>query len=148
MPNNQITTASTPSEVLNKSLEAPAIDPIMLMIANDHIAGLSIDEISDKYKVTQDRVVAVLDRKEVSKYIDKQFAQQGFVHRMKRMQLINRVIEEKIMEAEDSEVWTKKDLLDWLKLAKEEETSLMPKKDGPAVAVQVNNFDKLMDELT
>jgi hypothetical protein len=44
-------------------------------------------------------------------------------------------------------IYSKKDLLDWMKHLQEVETSLKPKTQGPQVAVQINNYDKLMKDL-
>ena len=44
-------------------------------------------------------------------------------------------------------IYSKKDLLDWMKHLQEVETGLKPKNNGPAVAIQVNNYDKLMKDL-
>ena len=44
-------------------------------------------------------------------------------------------------------IYSKKDLLDWMKHLQEVEKDLKPKTQGPAVAVQINNYDKLMRDL-
>ena len=63
------------------------------------------------------------------------------------MNLINQVIEQKMADALETGVFSKKDLLDWLKLLNDMENTAIPKKTGPAVAIQVNNYDKLMKDL-
>ena len=106
---------TTTVEALNKTLETPPLDPVVLAIANDYLAGHDISKLSEEYGITEDRVTSVIEKKEVKSYIDSVFATQGYLNRIKRVALINRVID--------------------------------PKNTGPAVAIQVNNYDKLMKDL-
>lgn len=137
----------TTVDALNRTLEAPALDPVVLALANDYLSGKSITDIAHEYGVTEDRVTALLDKREVKSYVDGVFATQGYLNRVKRMQLINSVIDSKLQEALETGIYSKKDLLDWMKHLQEVESSLKPKQSGPAVAVQINNYDKLMKDL-
>ena len=134
-------------DALNKSLETPKLDPVLLAIANDYLAGEGVDKISKEYGVTQDRVAAVLDKDDVRKYIDNVYVTQGYLNRVRRMALVNQVIEQKVQDALESGVWSKRDLLDWMKHLNELEETAKPKKASPQVAVQINNYDKLMKDL-
>ena len=142
------TKVTTTVDALNKTLEAPALDPVVLALANDYLSGQSVEEIATNYGISEDRVTAVIEKKEVKNYIDSVFATQGYLNRIKRINLINQVIDQKIQEAVETGIYSKKDLLDWMKHLQEVETSLKPKQSqGPAVAVQINNYDKLMKDL-
>ena len=134
-------------DALNKSLETPKLDPVLLAIANDYLAGEGVDKISKEYGVSQDRVAAVLDKDDVRKYIDNVYVTQGYLNRVRRMKLVNQVIEQKVQDALESGVWSKRDLLDWMKHLNELEETAKPKKASPQVAVQINNYDKLMKDL-
>jgi len=144
---NNTTAVTTTVDALNRSLEAPPLDPVMLALANDYLSGKGIGEISEEYGISEDRVTAVIEKKEVKNYIDSVFATQGYLNRIKRINLINSVIDQKIQEAVETGIYSKKDLLDWMKHLQEVETSLKPKQTGPQVAVQINNYDKLMKDL-
>ena len=142
------TKVTTTVDALNKTLEAPALDPVVLALANDYLSGKGVEEIADEYGISEDRVTAVIEMKEVKNYIDSVFATQGYLNRIKRINLINQVIDQKIQEAVETGIYSKKDLLDWMKHLQEVETSLKPKQaQGPQVAVQINNYDKLMKDL-
>ena len=134
-------------DALNKSLETPKLDPVLLSIANDYLDGQDIDQISKEYGVTQDRVAAALDQTDVRKYIDNVYVTQGYLNRVRRMKLVNQVIEQKVQDALESGVWSKRDLLDWMKHLNELEETAKPKKATPQVAVQINNYDRLMKDL-
>jgi len=142
--NNVVTTSV---DALNRSLEAPPLDPVVLALANDYLSGKGVVEIADEYGITEDRVTAVIEKKEVKNYIDSVFATQGYLNRIKRINLINQVIDQKIQEAVETGNYSKKDLLDWMKHLQEVEKDLKPKTQGPQVAVQINNYDKLMRDL-
>ena len=137
----------TTVDALNRTLESPPLDPVMLAIANDYLSGKSIETISDEYDLASDRITSVLEQREVKAYVDSVFATQGYLNRVKRINLINRVIDQKLEEAVETGIYSKKDLLDWMKHLQEIEESTKPKRTGPAVAVQINNYDKLMKDL-
>jgi len=142
-----IISPSTTVEALNRTLEAPPLDPVLLSIANDYLAGKSIDTISDEYGISSDRVTTVIEKREVKQYIDNVYATQGYLNRGKRIALINAVIDQKLQEALETGIYSKKDLLDWMKHLADIEATLKPVAKGPAVAVQINNYDRLMKDL-
>lgn len=137
----------TTANALTKSLEAPALDPVILAIANDNLSGDSIIDIAEKHNISSDLVVQVLEKKEVKSYVDNVLLNHGYLHRAKRLKLIQNVIQQKVEEALESGIYSKKDLLDWLKHLHEIEQGIKPKPTGPAVAIQVNNYDNLMRDL-
>ena len=47
---------TTTVDALNKTLEAPALDPVVLALANDYLSGKSVDEIAVDYGISEDRV--------------------------------------------------------------------------------------------
>lgn len=134
-------------DALNRTLEVPALDPVILAIANDYLSGKNVDDIADEYSISRDRVTAVLDKKEVKTYVDGVYATQGYLNRVKRLAIINKVIDEKLQEALETGVYSKKDLLDWMKHLNELEAAVKPKDKTPAVAVQVNNYEQFMKDL-
>jgi hypothetical protein len=94
-----------------------------------------------------DQVTSIIENKEVKSYVDNVYLSQGYLNRQKRLTVINKVIDEKLQEAFESGVYSKKDLLDWMKLLNDMETSARPKRDT-GVAVKINNnYDSLMKDL-
>lgn len=142
-----ITSPSTTVEALNRTLDAPPLDPVILAIANDYLSGKSIDTIADEYGISTDRVTSVVEKREVKAYVDNVMATQGYLNRVRRIALINNVIDQKVQEAVETGIYSKKDLLDWMKHLAEVEATLKPVAKGPAVAIQVNNYDRLMKDL-
>jgi len=142
-----ITSPSTTVEALNRTLDAPPLDPVILAIANDYLSGKSIDTIADEYGISTDRVTSVVEKREVKAYVDNVMATQGYLNRVRRIALINSVIDQKVQEAVETGIYSKKDLLDWMKHLADVEATLKPVTKGPAVAIQVNNYDRLMKDL-
>lgn len=139
---------TTAREVLNQSLEAPEVDPVLLGIANEHILGNSIATIAAKFNITEDRVAQTLEKKEVKQYVDQVYLSQGYLNRFKRLNLINQVIQQKVEEAVLGGELSKRDLLEWLKLLQDMDKTTRPTPaKAPTVAVQVNNYDALMKDL-
>lgn len=139
----------TYSDNVNASLEAPEVDPKHLILANELLSGKSIPQIAEEYGLTNDQVTAVVDRGEVKRYIDSVYMSQGYLHRSRRLQIINEVIDEKMAEARETGVFSKRDLLEWLKLLNDMERDSRPKTPTTAVQVnnQTNNYSTLMQDL-
>jgi hypothetical protein len=138
----------TYSSNLNTELETPALDPQYLLVANEYLAGKSIDTISETYGISADRVTAICERSDTKRYIDSVIMSQGYLHRARRLRLINKVIDEKLAEAEETGVYSKKDLLEWIKLLNDIDKQQSPK--TPTTAIQVNqnnNYSTLMQDL-
>jgi hypothetical protein len=140
---------TTYSDNLNASLEAPEIDPQYLVVANEMLCGKSIPEISKQIGLSNDQVTAIAERADVRRYVDAVYMSQGYLNRVRRMQVINRVIDEKLLEAAETGVYSKRDLLEWLKLLNDMDRDARPK--APTTAVQVNNhtnnYTNLMQDL-
>ena len=143
----EIISPTTTVEAIEKALDTPAIDPVVLSVANEYLSGKTITDIAESFSLSEDRVASIIDKKEVKTYIDNVFVTQGYLNRVKRLQLINAVIEQKMTDALETGVFSKKDLLDWMKHLHDVESSVQ-KKEKPSVAVQVNNnYDSLMKGL-
>ena len=139
----------TYSDNLNASMEAPEVDPKFLVLANELLSGKSIPQIAEEYSLTNDQVTSVVERTEVKRYIDSVYMSQGYLHRSRRLKIINEVIDEKLAEARETGVFSKRDLLEWLKLLNDMERDSRPKQPTTAVQVnnQTNNYSTLMQDL-
>lgn len=148
MANIEIYEPETVANALTKSLEAPQLDPIMLAIANEVLSGREIPDIADEYNVSSDLVTNILEKKAIKNYMDNVVMNQGFANRAKRIGLINTVINKMLKTALETDVYSKKDLLDWIKLLNQMDETIHGKNNKPSVAVQVNNnYQSLMEDL-
>lgn len=142
-------TPVTYSDNLNAALEGPELDPQHLVIANEMLSGKSITQISELTGLSCDQVTAVAERSEIKRYVDAVYMSQGYLNRVRRMNVINQVIDEKLREAAETGVFSKRDLLDWLKLLNDMDRDARPKAPTTAVQVnnQTNNYSSLMQDL-
>ena len=62
MTNNN-TAITTSVDALNKTLEAPALDPVVLALANDYLSGKGVTELADEYGISEDRVTSVIEKR-------------------------------------------------------------------------------------
>lgn len=139
---------TTYAENINASLEAPELDPQHLLIANELLTGKSVPQIAEDFGISPDRVTAICDRADTKRYVDSVIMSQGYMHRSRRLQIINRVIDEKLAEAAETGMYSKRDLLDWIKLLNEMDRDNKPK--TPTTAVQINqnnNYTTLLQDL-
>jgi len=114
------------------------ITPESLEVANTYLATGSVEKTAKLLGVTEFEVSSFLNRREVKKYVDQVFLDQGYRNRHKLFDLLDTIIDSKITEAEESEIYTTKDILDVLtlmhkmrvdeiKLMKDDEAKNQPK---------------------
>lgn len=131
--------------------EITKITPENFEVANSYLKYQSADEVAQIYNITPDAVLSILEKSEVKRYIDNVYLEQGYRNRNKLGALLDRIIEQKVTEAEDTGIYTKKDLLDILELQHKMRMDEIKasQKEMPGVAVQINNtgYSQLMEKL-
>ena len=126
-------------------------------IANAFLQYGSVENTAEQLDLPRHEVVKVLQTQEVKRYLDGVYLDQGYRNRDKIGALLDKMIESKIEEAEESGIYTSKDLLELLQTAHKmrmEEIKIAKEAGNvPGVAVQVNNtfgdsnYGRLMDKL-
>ena len=129
-----------------------------LHIADVYLAHYDLVETAKHLDMDVADVEKVLGQKPVIRYIDRIFNEAGYRNKNKLFELLDTIIASKLEEAEESEVYTNKDLLEviaTLHKMKMEEVKMQIKLaevehgKGPStqVNIQHNNYSNLMDEL-
>jgi len=122
------------------------IAPESLEVANTYLTTGSIMKTASMLGITPQEVSSFLDKREVKEYVDNVFLDQGYRNRGKLFALMEEIIESKLEEARESEVYTSKDLLDVLaqyhKMRQDEIKNAKPSQPLHQVNVQnnVNEF--------
>ena len=93
------------------------MSPEGLEIANSYLEHGSIPAAANALAVTEDTVSEALNKREIKQYIDTVYLDTGYRNRFKIGNLLDKVIKQKLEEAEESEVFTNKDVVDLLQLA-------------------------------
>ena len=93
------------------------ISPEGLEIANAYLQYGSIPSVSTQLGVAENIISEMLNRREVKQYIDTVYLDTGYRNRFKLADTLDTLIEKKMEEAEESEIYTSKDLADLLQMA-------------------------------
>ena len=97
--------------------ELITISPEGMEVANSYLQFGNIRAVSDELRVSEDKIVALLHKREVKKYIDTVYLDMGYRNRNNIASVLDEMIESKLEEAKESGVYSSKDLADLLTLA-------------------------------
>ena len=93
------------------------ISPEGLEIANAYLQLGSVQLVSSHLNIDEAEVSEFLGKREVKAYVDQVFLDTGYRNRFKLGQALDTLIEKKLEEAEESEIYSNKDLADLLQMA-------------------------------
>ena len=93
------------------------ISPEGLEIANAYLQYGSIPSVSTQLGVEENIISEMLNRREVKQYIDTVYLDTGYRNRFKLADTLDTLIEKKMEDAAESEIYTSKDLADLLQMA-------------------------------
>ena len=97
--------------------EVTAISPEGMEVANSYLTLGNIKGVCEYLCVPESKVVDILNRMEVKKYIDTVYLDTGYRNKNNIGSLLDEMIESKLEEAQDSGVYSSKDLADLLQMA-------------------------------
>lgn len=118
----------------------------LIPLVKEYLEGVSISDLAVRYNIAEDSISEFLNRKEVRTYISTQLNNLGWASTYKRLQLINRIIDEQLNIAEDNKIpLTAKDLVDVLKLMKEEVKEITT--DQPEQDTSKAQYIQIINEL-
>ena len=141
------------------------MSPEGLEIANSYLEHGSIPAVCATLGVTENEVAEALNKREIKQYIDTVFLDTGYRNRFKLSETLDLLIEKKLEEAEETQIYTNKDMADLLSMAHKmriEELKAqteMEKAKAQTVKTQVNiqdnsglpfgqgNYGKLLQKL-
>ena len=91
--------------------------PESIVSANAYLEKGDITAVSTELKVPRDVVSEYLNKREVKKYIDSVYLDAGYRNRFKLAEVMDTLIDRKLEEAEETEMYSSKDLADLLQMA-------------------------------
>ena len=97
--------------------ELTTISPEGLEVANSYLTFGNIRAVVEQLGVQENKVVELLNKREVKKYIDTVYLDMGYRNKNNIAGLLDEMIESKLEEAKESGVYTNKDLADLLQMA-------------------------------
>ena len=96
---------------------ATKMSPEGLEIANSYLEHGSIPAVASKLRVSQNEVSEILNKREIKQYIDTVFLDTGYRNRFKLSETLDMLIEKKLEESEETQMYTNKDMADLIQLA-------------------------------
>ena len=134
---------------MSTNLTAPP--PEWLTVANTYIQTQSIKETAANLNVTEAAVTEALAQRETRNYLDQIYLDLGYRNRDRLGQVLDKMIDSKLAEAEESGMYSNKDLADLLmmahKMRMEEIKAMQPVGPTTQTNIQVNGYSKLMEHL-
>ena len=145
--------------------ELTTISPEGLEVANSYLTFGNIRAVVEQLGVAENKVVELLNKREVKKYIDTVYLDMGYRNKNNIATLLDEMIESKLDEAKESGVYSNKDLADLLQMAHKmrmdefKAQAELQKAEATSVKSQTNiqvnegvpfgqgNYGKLMEKL-
>tara|TARA_Y100001938_G_C8016908_1_gene393094 strand:+ start:161 stop:625 length:465 start_codon:yes stop_codon:yes gene_type:complete len=93
------------------------ISPEGLEIANAYLELGSIPAVCSKLSIDEAKASEYLQKREVKAYVDQVYLDTGYRNRFKLADVLDTLIDAKLEEAEESEIYTSKDLADLVGMA-------------------------------
>lgn len=123
-------------------------------IANAYLEYGTVEEVARQLQLPQHEVAATLTRRDVKDYLDGIYLDMGYRNRNKLGALLDKMIEAKVTEALETEVYTTKDLFDLISLAHKMRMDELKLTQAQPIGTNVNianfgegNYGKLMEKL-
>lgn len=93
------------------------MSPEQQIIVDKYLELNDPDRVAIALNTPKDKVLKILKNPSVRRYIDELYLQKGFANKHKIQRTLDKMIEQKVEEAEEAGVYTKKDLADLLELS-------------------------------
>lgn len=97
--------------------EITQISPEGLEVANAYLQFGNIRAVCEYMHVSENQVVELLNKREVKKYIDTVYLDMGYRNKNNIATVLDDMIESKLEEAQETGVYSSKDLADLLQMA-------------------------------
>ena len=145
--------------------ELTTISPEGLEVANSYLTFGNIRAVVEQLGVQENKVVELLNKREVKKYIDTVYLDMGYRNKNNIASLLDEMIGSKLEAAKESGVYSNKDLADLLQMAHKmrmdeiKAQAELQKAEATSVKSQTNiqvnegvpfgqgNYGKLMEKL-
>lgn len=120
------------------------LNPEALEFVQTYLSCLDVDQTAESLGIKRETAVDLLKQKEVQRFMDTIFMEQGYMNRFKLSGILEKVIDSKLEEAEETGVYSGKDLIDILTLMHkiQMDHAKVHREQAPSkqTNVQVNNY--------
>ncbi len=126
------------------------LSPESFDIVNSYLTLGSAPEVSKELRIPLERVMQVLDRPDAKRYLDRVYLEEGYRNRAKLGKLLDKIIDKKLEDAEETEMYSSKDLADLIALAHKMRMEEMKasKDNNDSIEIKAGGaYTKLMERL-
>lgn len=117
------------------------LSPENFDVANAWLQYGNVKETAEALMIPEHVVVATLKDKQIKAYLDGVYLDLGYRNRQKLGALLDKIIDQKLEEAEETGIYTSKDLVDLITLAhKMRMDEIKAEKNENSTTVNVANF--------
>lgn len=128
-----------------------ALRPEELDIAAAYLQYGTAKDTAEQLQIPEYQVVQILERKDVKDYITGIYLDRGYRNKHRIGEVLDRMIQSKLEEAEESGIYTSRDLLELLKFAHQIRVDeIKNDQTGPTVNIAnfgPGNYGQLMERL-
>jgi hypothetical protein len=93
------------------------MNPEMMEVVNSYLITTDARLTAQDLGIPREKVIYYLNKPEAKRFVDTIYLEQGYLNRHRLQDILGEVMELKLEEMRDSEIGTKKDILDILALA-------------------------------
>ena len=126
---------------MSKNQISTRISPEGLEIANAYLELGSIPAVCSRLKIKEGKVSEYLNKREVKAYVDQVYLDSGYRNRFKLAEVLDTLIDAKLEEAEESQVFTNKDLADLVAMSEIKAQTELKKAKASNIKNQINIQD-------
>ena len=105
------------NSTMAKNQISTRISPEGLEIANAYLELGNVPAVCARLRIDEAKASEYLAKREVKAYVDQVYLDTGYRNRFKLAEVLDNLIEHKLEEAEESQVYTSKDLADLVQMA-------------------------------
>ena len=120
------------------------MNPEMMEVVNSYLITTDARLTATDLGIPREKVIYYLNKPEAKRFVDTIYLEQGYLNRHRLQDILGEVMELKLEEMRESEMGTKKDILDIIALAhkiRSDETKITETPNAPhnQTNVQINN---------
>jgi len=118
------------------------LNPEALEFTDTYLSTLDLSETCRQLNISEELGNEFLRKREVKRFIDNAYMEQGYMNRFKIADLMNKAIASKLEEAEETGMYTKYDIMDLMKIMvqlRESEHKMQQQPTNKTTNIQ-NNF--------
>jgi hypothetical protein len=121
--------------------------PEWLEVANTYLQTGSIADTAYQLAMPPHTITEILAKRDVRSYIDSVYLDLGYRNKAKLAAVLDRIIDSKLEEAQETGMYSSKDLADLLMMVHKIRMDELKAQNPQQTNIQVNNYGTLMEKL-